>query len=59
MWLKTNTFYTMVININFILQSILIYQNPCLDGGGERDSFAHLPNFANPMLTNLPFTPGV
>lgn len=51
----------MVINMNFVLQSILIYQISYLDGGGERGSLVLLPNFANPwaMLAKLPFTPRV
>lgn len=35
MWLKTNTSYTMVIDMNLVLQSILIYQIPYLDGDGR------------------------
>lgn len=63
MWLKTNTSYTMVINMNLVLQSILIYQIPHLDVGGGREgsSLVLLRNFANAsaMLAKLPFTPRV
>lgn len=51
MWLKTNISYTMVINMNLVLQSILIYQILYLDGDGERGSLVLLPNFANPSVT--------
>lgn len=47
MWLKTNTSYTMVINMNLVLQSILIYQIPHLDVDGAGGSLVLLHNFAN------------
>lgn len=46
MWLKTNSSYT-IINMNLVLQSILIYQIPYLEEGGERGCLV-LSKLANP-----------
>lgn len=61
MWLKTNSSYTIIINMNLVLQSILIYQIPYLEGSRERDSLVLLSKLRNPwaVLTKLPFTPRV
>lgn len=48
MWLKTNSSYTIIINMNLVLQSILIYQIPYLEGGRERGSLVLLSKLRNP-----------
>lgn len=53
MWLKTNTSYTMVINMNLVLQSILIYQIPHLDVGGEGGREALLSFFVTLQMLQL------